>query len=284
MTNLLSLGLPLAIPSPSQSQWSLFGLPIRAYGLIIVTGIIIAAILTNRRYTRMGAPKDTTFDVVMWSVPIGIVGARLYHVFTSPAAYFGPNGRVLDALKIWEGGLGIIGGVVFGAITAFLWLRSRGLRLAPFADAVAPTLLLAQAIGRWGNYFNQELFGSPTTLPWGLRIDAAHMPPGYPPGTLFHPTFLYESLWNLAAAAVLLLLLERRLKMGNGQLFFSYVLLYGIGRFWMETLRIDTAEIILGLRINSWAAMILIAIGIAGVIWRSKAADNGSVYIEAQGK
>ena len=199
---------------------------------------------------------ETVLDIVYWAVPFGIVGGRLYHVISSPDAYFGPGGDPWRAFAIWQGGLGIWGAVALGAVGAWIGCRRHGVRLAPFADALAPGLLVAQAIGRLGNWFNQELFGGPTTLPWGLRIDDAHLPAGYDPGTLFHPTFLYEVLWNLGAAA-LLVYLDRRLRLGHGRVFWLYVLLYTVGRLWIELLRIDPAETVLGLRLNVWTSILL---------------------------
>ncbi|MDP9799976.1 prolipoprotein diacylglyceryl transferase [Arcanobacterium wilhelmae] len=245
-----------SIPSPSQGVWYLGPLPIRAYALAILTGIIVAYWLSNRRYIRKGGGEEVTIDVVVWMVIVGILGARVYHLMTSPDAYFGAGGDPWKALRIWEGGLGIWGAVVAGAGAAYVALHRRNLRLAPFADAVAPGLVLAQAIGRWGNYFNQELFGRPTTLPWGLEIDAAHLPAGYAPGTLFHPTFLYESLWNLGVFA-LLLFAERRFRLRGGQVFVLYVIAYTAGRVWIEALRIDEAHFFLGLRLNVWTSIIV---------------------------
>ena len=187
---------------------------------------------------------------------------RLYHVVTSPEAYFGPGGDPWLALQIWRGGLGIWGGVAFGALGAFLAVKRAGVRFGPIADSLAPALLVAQAIGRWGNWFNQELFGAPTTLPWGLQIDAAHLPAGYPVGTLFHPTFLYECLWNLAGAA-LIVALERRRRFAAGQLFGMYLMVYTAGRAWIEMLRIDDAHTIAGLRLNVWTSLAVFLLGVA---------------------
>ena len=248
--------LPLAVPSPSQSVWHLGPFPLRAYAIAILLGIVVATIMTRRRWQARGGDPDTVLDIVYWAVPFGIVGGRIYHVVSSPDAYFGPGGDPWRAFAIWEGGLGIWGAVAFGAVGAWIGCRRHGVRLAPFADAVAPGLLVAQGIGRLGNWFNQELFGGPTTLPWGLRIDDAHLPAGYDPGTLFHPTFLYELLWNLGAAA-LLVYLDRRLRLGHGRVFWLYVVLYTAGRLWIELLRIDPAETVLGLRLNVWTSIVV---------------------------
>ncbi|MDO4791204.1 MAG: prolipoprotein diacylglyceryl transferase [Buchananella hordeovulneris] len=243
--------LPVSIPSPSQGVWYLGPLPLRAYAMFILVGIFLSVWWGSRRYAQRGGDGEVFYDAAIWVVPAGILGGRLYYVLTVPGEYFGANGSLLNIVKVWEGGLGIWGAVVGGGLGAWAYLRYRGLRLAPFADALAPGLIVAQAIGRLGNYFNQELFGKPTTLPWGLEIDAAHLPPGYAEGTLFHPTFLYELIWNLFIAGVLLWI-ERRRWLVPGQLFVLYVIGYTLGRSFIETLRIDKSEYILGIRVNLW--------------------------------
>ena len=260
---------PVSIPSPSRSVWYLGPFPLRAYALCILAGVFIAVWWTSRRYRARGGSEETVLDAAMLGVPVGILGARLYHVLTSPGAYFGPGGDPARIVQIWRGGLGIWGGVAAG-IAATAWLmRRRGLRLAPLTDALAPALLVAQAVGRVGNWFNQELFGAPTALPWGLEIDDAHLPAGCAPGTLFHPTFLYEALWNLAGAA-LLVLLERRLRRRDGttggRLIWAYLMVYTAGRAWIEHLRVDEAAIVLGLRLNEWTAMIVFLVGLVGFV------------------
>jgi prolipoprotein diacylglyceryl transferase len=254
----LPLAIPLAIPSPPQSVWYLGPLPIRAYALAIMSGIVVALWIARRRWAARGGDPDTVLEIVFWAVPFGILGGRLYHVISSPDAYFGVGGDPVRALYIWEGGLGIWGAVALGAVGAWIGARRQGVRFAVFADVVAPGLLVAQAIGRLGNWFNQELFGGPTTLPWGLRIDPTSptFPVGDPPGTLFHPTFLYELVWNLAAAAFLIWL-ERRLRLGHGRVFWAYVMAYTTGRLWIEMLRIDPAHTILGLRLNVWTSILV---------------------------
>jgi prolipoprotein diacylglyceryl transferase len=248
--------LPHAIPSPSQGVWHLGPFPVRAYAFAILLGIVVALWMTRRRWIERGGEPDTTLEIAFWAVPFGIVGGRIYHVITSPDAYFGVGGSPIRALYIWEGGLGIWGAVALGGVGAWIGARRQGVRLAPWADALAPGLLVAQAIGRLGNWFNQELYGGPTTLPWGLRIDPEHMPVGDPAGTLYHPTFLYEIVWNLAGAA-LLIWLDRKFRLGYGRVFWLYVVIYTTGRLWIELLRIDPAHHILGLRLNVWTAIIV---------------------------
>src|SRR5690554_2963777 len=251
--------LPAAIPSPSQSVWNLGPLPLRAYALAILAGIVAALWITQRRMAERGGPAERVVDIAFWAVPFGIVGGRVYHVVSSPQAYFGEGGDPWRAFAIWEGGLGIWGAIALGAVGAWIGCRRHNVRFSSFADIVAPGLLVAQAIGRLGNWFNQELFGGATTLPWGLRIDEAHLPAGYEPGTLFHPTFLYEIVWNLAGVA-LLLWLDRRYRLGHGRVFWLYVLIYTSGRLWIEMVRIDPASTVLGLRLNVWTS-ILVGLG-----------------------
>jgi prolipoprotein diacylglyceryl transferase len=245
-----------SIPSPSQGVWQLGPLPIRGYALCIILGIVLAVVIADRRYRARGGRRGLVGDVAIWAVPFGIVGGRLYHVITTWQPYFGAGGHPLDALKIWEGGLGIWGAIALGGVGAWLGCRRHGVVLPPFADSAAPGFLVAQAVGRWGNWFNQELFGKPTSLPWGLQIDPAHRPPGYESYSTFQPTFLYESLWCLAAAAVVVWA-DRRWRLGHGRAFMLYVALYTAGRFWIELLRIDDANHILGLRVNTWVSTLV---------------------------
>ena len=260
---------PAFIPSPSQGVWQLGPFPIRAYAFAIILGIIVAIWLTDRRWVARGGRPGTTADVAVWAVPFGIVGGRIYHVITSPQAYFGAGGHPVDAVKIWQGGLGIWGAVAFGALGAWNGCRRQGILLPPFADAIAPGLALAQAIGRWGNWFNQELFGRPTTLPWGLEIDAAHRPPGYEQYATFHPTFLYESLWCVVVAVVLIWA-DRRFTMGHGRVFLLYIALYTTGRFAFELVRIDDANRIFGLRVNTWVAGIAFVGSVVALVWSAR--------------
>ncbi|MDO4900277.1 prolipoprotein diacylglyceryl transferase [Actinomyces sp.] len=272
-----------AIPSPARGVWYLGPFPVRAYALSILAGVFVAVWWTDRRYRAAGGGEDQVLDVALLAVPAGIVGARLYHVVTSPDAYFGANGDPTLIPQIWHGGLGVWGGIFFGALAAAWMLRHRGLRFGPFADAVAPALLVAQAIGRLGNWFNQELFGSPTTLPWGLRIDDAHLPPGYASGTLFHPTFLYEALWNLAGAVVLIGLerwLRRRDGAVGGRLLWAYLMVYTAGRVWIECLRIDDAQVIAGLRLNVWTSILIFLAGMVCFIVTSRRPLNDRIRRE----
>jgi prolipoprotein diacylglyceryl transferase len=253
------------IPSPSQGVWHLGPLPVRAYALCILAGIAVAIWLGERRWQARGGRPGVVADVAVWAVPFGVIGGRLYHVISSPDAYFGPDGDPLRALEIWRGGLGIWGAVALGAVGAWIGCRRAGVPLSTFADAVAPGVLLAQAIGRFGNYFNQELFGRPTTLPWGLEIDPQHRPPGLADVATFHPTFGYEALWNVAAALVLIWA-DRRFRLTHGRVFWGYVVLYTLGRLWIEALRVDPAEQVLGLRLNIWTSLLVCLVGVVGFV------------------
>ncbi|MET7393269.1 prolipoprotein diacylglyceryl transferase [Dactylosporangium sp. NPDC005572] len=258
---------PLAeIPSPTRGVWDIGPIPLRAYALCIVLGIVAACFIADRRLRARGAPPWVILDVAIWAVPAGIIGARLYHVITSPEAYFGDGGSILKAFKIWEGGLGIWGGIAGGALGAYIACRRLNLPFAMTADALAVGLPVAQAIGRWGNWFNNELYGKATTLPWGLEVynwDAsagrAQEVAGEPIVLgVFHPTFLYESLWCLGVAAVVWYA-DRRWSLGRGRAFALYVMLYTVGRFWVELLRIDDAHHFLGMRLNNWTSIVVFA-------------------------
>jgi prolipoprotein diacylglyceryl transferase len=285
---------PASIPSP---DWSGFDIPlpwgslrIHAYALCILAGIVVGLWLTSVRWARRGAPEGSVWDIAIWAIPFGIIGGRLYHVVSSPDAYFGPGfngtGDLSLIPQIQRGGLGIWGAVVLGALGAWIGCRRAGVKLAAFLDAAAPGLLLAQAIGRWGNYFNQELFGAPTTLPWGLQIDAdnPNFPPGMPADTLFHPTFLYESLWNLVGVGILLLL-DRRFSFRRGRLFWLYAVYYTLGRVWIELMRIDDAEQIslfgITTRLNVWTSLfvLLVALGAFIVLGRRTPTDADTPYL-----
>ena len=254
-----------SIPSPPISSFTIGPLTVHFYALCILVGIAIAVWLTQRRLTAHGAEKGIVIDIALWAVPFGIVGGRFYHVVTHPNDYFYPGANLLKTLYVWEGGLAIFGGMIFGALGAYIACRRRGLRFFAFADALAPGLLFAQAFGRFGNYFNHELYGGPTTLPWGLQIEAtnAAFPAGLSAGTLFHPLFLYEMIWNIAGA-FLIVYLERRLRLHSGETIALYFIWYGSGRAFLEWLRLDPTEFtFLGLKANIMTALLL---AIGGII------------------
>ena len=249
-----------SIPSPETGVWNLGPVPLRAYALLIILGIVVAVWLGNKRYVARGGAPGAILDIAIWAVPFGIVGGRIYHVLSDWQLYFGEGGSgFAGAIRIWDGGLGIWGAVAFGALGAWIGARRLGVALPPVADAIAPGIALAQAIGRWGNYFNQELFGSPTDLPWALEISPGNRPTEFIDNVAFHPTFLYESLW-LVGVAVVVIWADRRFKMGHGRVFALYVLLYTVGRLWIELLRVDPANVVLGLRLNVWTS-ILVGLG-----------------------
>lgn len=244
-------------------DWFGLNLVINAYAVCILLGIAVAVWLTNRHLVERGGEPWVVLDVALWAVPFGILGGRLYHVVTHPADYFFPGADPLRIFYVWEGGLAIFGALSLGAVGAWIGARLAGIRFSSFADALAPGLLLAQGIGRMGNYFNQELFGAPTSLPWGLAIDRPNpaIPLGLPADTLFHPTFLYEMAWNVVGAFVLIAL-GRKFALQWGQLFGVYLMWYGAGRAFLETLRLDPAELIFGVRANVWGAVFAILLGL----------------------
>ncbi len=244
------------IPSPSQGVWHLGPLPIRAYALCILAGITAAVWLTRRRWAVRGGLADDVLDIAVWAVPFGLLGGRLYHLATDPELYFKAGEQPIRALYIWDGGLGIPGAVALGAVGAWIACRRKGIALSAFADALAPGLALAQGIGRWGNYFNQELYGKPSGMPWRLLIDPAHRPLSTPAIAFYQPTFLYESLWDVGNA-VLLVWIDRRFGLRGGRLFAAYLAIYTVGRSWIEALRDDHANRILGLRVNDWMSLIV---------------------------
>lgn len=256
------VALLASLPSPSNGELKIGPLSLRAYGLLIAFGVIAAVWMAGRMLERrrLGTADDAS-SIAMWGTAAGIVGARLYHVATEWSRFSDDLGEIP---KIWKGGLGIPGGLLAGVLVGLWQARRRGIEPAVMLTAAAPAIPLAQAIGRWGNWFNQELFGRPTDLPWALEIDPAHNL-GYPAGTTFHPTFLYESLWNLGLAG-LLVWIDRRFRLGPGKLFPLYVAGYGVGRFWVESLRIDPTESgdVAGLRWNQWVALAAI---VGGAAW-----------------
>jgi prolipoprotein diacylglyceryl transferase len=296
--------VPLSIPSPPEEwqiplnipigQWLHWLIPIvpetqiipvHSYALCILVGIIAATIMVNRRLVRRGVESGVVLDVIIWAVPLGLVGARLYHVFTHPGDYFYDGADPWAVFYIWEGGNALFGSLIGGAVGAWIGCRFAGLRFWTFADALAPAMLVAQALGRLGNYFNHELFGQPTNLPWGLEIESDNpaFPVGLADGTLFHPTFLYEMIWNVVGV-VLLLALERKFhfekrtffgvtvpffpvgaavpRLQWGKVWALYMIWYGVGRAWFESIRVDPSEIFFGIRTNVWGAIAAIVAGV----------------------
>ncbi|MET9217824.1 prolipoprotein diacylglyceryl transferase [Streptomyces sp. NPDC003300] len=244
------------IPSPSHGVVHLGPIPLRGYAFCIIIGVFVAVWLGGKRWIARGGRAGTVADIAVWAVPFGLVGGRLYHVITDYELYFTSGKDWVDAFKIWQGGLGIWGAIAFGALGAWIACRRRGIALPVYADAIAPGIAFAQAIGRWGNWFNQELYGGPTTLPWGLKIDPAHRPESTPDIATYHPTFLYESLWCVGVA-LLVIWADRRFKLGHGRAFALYVAAYTVGRAWIEHMRVDYAHQILGMRLNDWTAIVV---------------------------
>jgi prolipoprotein diacylglyceryl transferase len=273
-----------SIPSPSTGVAHLGPLPLRGYAFMIILGVLAAVYVTGRRLRARGVDPKLAGDAAVPAVLLGIVGARIYHVVSSPDRYFGADGDLVEALKIWQGGLSIWGAVAGGALGVWIACRRAGVSFGLFADAAAPGLALAQAIGRWGNWFNQELYGRPTDLPWGVEINLAHRPadPAFRGESTFHPTFLYESLWNLGVAGVLLLV-DRRRRLGRGKLFVLYVALYTAGRVWIEALRIDEAEKIFGLRVNLWVSTLLFVLATVALFVVRRPVDSTAERAEAAG-
>ena len=253
-----------SIPSPSSGEFTIGPLTIHMYGLTLLVAIAAAVWITGIRWTRRGGDWDLVFRVAVWGVGFGIVGARAYHVITSWDEVPDPKWR--GVFEVWEGGLGVWGGIFLGTVVGAIVVRRSGESVLRFMDAVAPALLVAQALGRWGNWFKQELFGKPTDLAWGLEIDPINRPPQYFDSETFHPTFLYEFLWDLAAAGVLLLV-ERRFTIRPPGLFALYVALYTFGRFFEELLRVDPAHEIAGLRLNAWVSIVLFVLSVAFFVW-----------------
>ncbi|MDJ0335160.1 prolipoprotein diacylglyceryl transferase [Salinibacterium sp. G-O1] len=313
--------MPLSIPSPPE-EWQipisipigwLHGLipaiaenqviAIHTYALCILAGIIAATLLVNSRLTRRGVESGVVLDVIIWAVPLGLVGARAYHVLTHPSDYFYDGADPWEVVRIWNGGNALFGSLIGGAVGAWIGCRLAGIRFWTFADALAPAMLLAQALGRFGNYFNHELFGQPTDLPWGLEIEASNSayPVGLAEGTLFHPTFLYEMIWNVVGI-VFLITMERRYRLVTrsvgglkipvpvgdavprlqwGKVWALYMIWYGIGRAWFESIRVDPSEVFFGIRTNVWGAIVAIILGIALFLYQSRRhpGDEPSAYV-----
>lgn len=292
MTDVTATTVLAYIPSPSQGVWHLGPVPIRAYALFIILGIVIAVWWGSARWRARGGQEGEVLDVAIWAVPFGLVGGRLYHLITDWPTYFGSDATKspVDALKIWEGGLGIWGAVALGAVGAWLGCRQRGIKLGPFGDAIAPAILLAQAVGRIGNYFNQELFGGVTTLPWGLEIfdrqnsfgqvgpnvidgaSTGHVTSGLFPAV--HPTFLYELLWNVVVVLILVVV-DRYSRIGHGRLFALYVAGYCVGRFGIELMRTDHASLLLGIRVNVFTAVVVFAAAAMYFVLARKGRERG---------
>ena len=263
--------IPLSIPSPSGGVLNLGPIPIRGYAIMIILGIIASVWVSERRWQARGGRAGDIQDIALWAVPFGVVGGRIYHVITDHDKYFGPGKSAWNALYVWHGGLGVWGAIALGAAGACIGARRKGMRLPPLFDVVGPTLLLAQGIGRWGNWFNQELFGKPTTLPWGLEIDYQNRPAGYWQYSTFHPTFLYEFIWDVLMFFVVVWA-ERRWKLGHGRVFALYVMAYCLGRGLIETLRIDEVELhdVLGLRWSDWMSIICFVAAAAYFVWAGR--------------
>ena len=261
--------IQLSIPSPSTGVIYLGPLPLRAYSLFIILGIFVAIWLGNKRWIAKGGKPGQVSDVAIFAVPFGIIGGRIYHVATDWEKYFGSGQNWIDALKIWNGGLGIWGAILFGGVGAWIGCKYYKIYLPPFADAIAPGIIFAQAIGRLGNYFNQELFGKPTDLAWGLEIAEKFRPQGFESFATFHPTFLYEIIWNVFIGFGLIYF-DRKYKIGHGRLFALYVSLYSLGRLFIENLRIDEARLLLGFRFNVFTCLVVIVGGLIYFIMSNK--------------
>ncbi|NLU74630.1 prolipoprotein diacylglyceryl transferase [Streptomyces sp. HNM0575] len=269
------------IPSPSAGEIHLGPVPLRGYAFCIIIGVFVAVWLGGRRWVARGGRVGTVADIAVWAVPFGLVGGRLYHVITDYQLYFGEGRNWIDAFKIWDGGLGIWGAVALGALGAWIGCRRRGISLPAYADAVVPGVALAQAIGRWGNWFNQELYGRATDLPWAVEIDAQHRPVDTPSLATYHPTFLYESLWCVGVAA-LVIWADRRFKLGHGRALGLYVAAYTVGRFWVEYLRVDDAHHIAGLRLNDWTSIIVFIGAVAGIVISAKTRPGRETDVEPE--
>ncbi|MEV0599231.1 prolipoprotein diacylglyceryl transferase [Streptomyces sp. NPDC050315] len=265
------------IPSPSTGVVHLGPIPLRGYAFCIIIGVFIAVWLGNKRWIQRGGRSGTVADIAVWAVPFGLVGGRLYHVITTYEPYFGEGGDPIKALYVWEGGLGIWGAIALGAVGAWIGCRRRGIPLPAYADAVAPGIALAQAMGRWGNWFNQELYGRKTDVPWALEISSD--PSIGRVGGTYHPTFLYESLWCIGVA-ILVIWADRKFKLGHGRAFALYVASYCAGRAWIEYMRVDEAHHILGLRLNVWTALIVLVLALVYMVISAKRSPGREAVVE----
>lgn len=255
--------MPASIPSPGSDSLDIGSLELRAYGLMIALGVLAAAWLFARRFIRLGHSPELASSTTVWAVIAGLIGSRIYHVITDWKTYQGNWG---ESWQIWEGGLGIPGAVIAAAAVMWVYARQKGIPLSDIADSVAPALPLGQAIGRWGNWFNQELYGRPTDLPWALEIDPENRRLQYLEDDTFHPTFLYECIWNLALVGTLLWV-GKRFTLKPGRLFGLYVLGYSLGRLWIEFIRVDFASELAGVRINIWVMLALIIGSVVYLLW-----------------
>ncbi|GAA2642051.1 prolipoprotein diacylglyceryl transferase [Streptomyces vastus] len=264
------------IPSPSRGVVEVGPIPLRGYAFCIIIGVFLAVWLGNKRWIARGGRSGTVADIAVWAVPFGLVGGRLYHVVTDYQLYFSEGENWVDAFKIWEGGLGIWGAIALGGLGAWIGCRRRGIPLPAWADALAPGIALAQAMGRWGNWFNQELYGRATDLPWAVKITSSA--DGRIPGT-YHPTFLYESLWCVGVA-LLVIWADRRFKLGHGRAFALYVAAYCAGRFWIESMRVDEAHHILGMRLNEWTAIVVFLLAVLYMVLSAKRRPGREEVVE----
>jgi len=292
------MNLISSIPSPTISSFNLGPVTVHFYALFILSGIIVATIVTAGRMKARGMEAGAAIDIAIWAVPFGIIGGRLFHVFTHANDYFGEGKDWLSMFKLWEGGLAIYGALIFGVLGAYIGsqvdikvgkrviIPSAGIRFLSFADALVPGLLAAQALGRWGNYFNVELFGEPTDLAWGLEVPSykSDWIVGLPEGTLFHPAFLYESLWSLVGIGVLLIL-EQRFNLRWGRMFGLYLIWYSTGRFFIEGIRLDPSDVLLGLRTNQWSAILGFLVGLGLIVYQNSRHSGQEVtgYLEGRG-
>lgn len=262
------VGQIASIPSPSSSALNIGPFSLHMYGVAIAIGVFVGVVIARRRIEAWGGDPEDVTTIAIIAVPAGLIGARVYHVVTDWQLY--SDGDWLSALAIWNGGLGIPGGILFGAVAGIVAAKRMQLDWRVLADAAAPAIPISQAIGRIGNWFNQELYGRPTDLPWALEITN---PTNYPPGTTFHPTFLYEGLWNVGVS-LFIILLGRNLVLRKGRWFAVYIIGYGTGRLWVESMRVDSANEILGLRVNSWTSLLAIAAGLLWLFWGGSAVDR----------
>lgn len=271
------------IPSPSISYFQLGPVTIHIYSLCLLTGIAAAWAIGLRRWRARGGSSENFETVLLWAIPIGVLGARFYHVITHLGDYFGPTANQ-HWWAIWEGGIAIYGAIGFGALAAFLVARRHGVAFAALADSLAPGIAIGQALGRFGNWFNQELYGLPTDLPWALEIDPAHRVPGLEDYATFHPTFLYESVWNVLVAGALIWA-DRKFRLGRGKVFALYVALYGFGRIFTESLRTDYSYDVFGpLRFNAAVAMLICLAGVLALVLLTRLRPGRETEVDPLGE